>query len=87
MATWCTTTKYIIYDDIYCHRIMYTNTHACPSGEWLEHLIPVPGAIGSNPAVSGVISGKLTLAAGFIQSTLWRGLAQCFDLDSFGQII
>ena len=35
----------------------------------------------SYPAVSGVISGKLILAAGFIQSTIWRGLAQCFDLD------
>ena len=39
--------------------------------------------MGSNPTVSGVISGKLILAAGFIQSTLWRGLASCFDLDRF----
>ena len=38
--------------------------------------------MGLDPTVSGVISGKLILAAGFIQSTLWRGLAQCFDLDS-----
>ena len=55
--------------------------------EWLEHLIPVLEVMGSDPTVSGVISGKLKLAAGFIQSTLWRGLAQCFDLDSFGQVI
>ena len=39
--------------------------------------------MGSNPTVSGVISGKLILAAGFIRSTLWRGLASCFDLDRF----
>ena len=37
--------------------------------------------MGSNPAVLGVISGKVILAAGFNQSTLWPGLAQCFDLD------
>ena len=32
----------------------------------------------------GVKSGKvlLLLAAGFIKTTLWRGLAQCFDFDS-----
>ena len=41
------------------------------TAKWLEHLIPVPGVLGSNPAVSGVISGKLILAAGFIQSTLF----------------
>ena len=35
----------------------------------------------SNPAIPGVMSGKLMLATGFIQSTLWRGVAQCFDLD------
>ena len=51
------------------------------TAEWLEHLNPIPGVMGSNPAVSGVISGKLILAAGFIQSTLWRWLAQCFDFD------
>ena len=39
-----------------------------------------PGVMGSNAAVSGV-SGKLILAAGFIQSTLWRWLAQGFDFD------
>ena len=43
---------------------------------WLEHLIPVPGVM-----VSGVISGKIILTTGFIQSTLWRGLAQCFTND------
>ena len=40
------------------------------TAEWLEHLNPIPGVMGSNPAVSGVISGKLILAAGFIQSNL-----------------
>ena len=45
--------------------------------EWLEHLIPVLEVMDSDPTVSGVISGKLKLAAGFIQSTLWRGLIQC----------
>ena len=39
--------------------------------------------MGWNPAVSGVMSGKLMLAAGSIQNTLWRGLAQCFDLNEF----
>ena len=39
--------------------------------------------MGSNPTVSGVISVKLILAAGFIQSILWRRLASCFDLDRF----
>ena len=29
------------------------------------------GVKGSNPAVSGVITKKVLLAAGFIQSTLW----------------
>ena len=38
--------------------------------------------MGSNHADSGVISIKFILAAGFNQSTLWRGLAQCFDFDS-----
>ena len=46
---------------------------------------PVPWVMVSNPTVSGVISGKLILVAGIIQSTLWRGLAQCFDLDSSGK--
>ena len=53
---------------------------------WLEHLIPVPGVMGSNPAVSGVISGKSLLTAGFIQSTLWRGLAQCFDIGDIDKV-
>ena len=47
------------------------------------HLIPIPGVMGSNPAVLGVVSGKLILAVGLIQSTLWRGLGQRFVLDSF----
>ena len=33
-------------------------------------------------AVPGVISGKLILTAGLIQSILWRELALCFDFDS-----
>ena len=53
------------------------------TADWLEHaLIPVLGVLGSNPAVSGVISGELILAAGFIKSTLWQGPAQYFDFDS-----
>ena len=47
--------------------------------KWLECSIPIPGIMGSNPAVSGVISGKPILAANIVQSTLWRELAQCFD--------
>ena len=39
--------------------------------------------MGWNPAVSGVISRKVILAAGPIPNTLWRGLAQCFDLNKF----
>ena len=61
----------------YCSKLL-----PCLTGEWLERLMPVPGVMIANPAVSGVISGKLALAAGFIQSTLWRGLAQCFDFHS-----
>ena len=45
------------------------------TAEWLEHLIPVPGVMGSNLEVSGVITEKVILAAGLVQSTLWRGLA------------
>ena len=53
------------------------------TADWLEHaLIPVQGVLGSDPAVSGMISGELILAAGFIKSTLWQGLAQYFDFDS-----
>ena len=37
--------------------------------------------MGSNPPVSGVVSRKLILAAGSIQSSLWRGLAKFFDFD------
>ena len=49
------------------------------TAEWLEHVSPIPGVIGSNPEVSGVITEKVILAAGFIQSTLWRGFAKCFE--------
>ena len=42
------------------------------TAEWLERSIPVPGVMGSNPAVSG----------GFFQSNLWRRLAQCLDFNS-----
>ena len=35
----------------------------------------------SYPAVSGVISGKLILAAEFFQCTILQGFAQCFDFD------
>ena len=42
------------------------------TAELLELLPPVPGIEGSNPAVSGVITEKVILGAGFIQSTLWR---------------
>ena len=37
--------------------------------------------MGSNPPVSGVVSRKLILAAGFIESSLWRALAKFFDFD------
>ena len=30
--------------------------------------------MGSNPEVAGVITEKVILAAGLVQSTLWRGL-------------
>ena len=43
------------------------------TAEWLELLPPVLEVEGSSPAVSGVITEKIILAAGFIQSTLWRG--------------
>ena len=34
------------------------------AADWLEHaLVPIPGVMGSNPAISGVISGELILAA------------------------
>ena len=36
------------------------------TAEWLEHVIPVPGVIGSNPEVSGVITEKVILAAGLV---------------------
>ena len=39
------------------------------TAEWLEPLIPV--------------CSKLTLAALFLQTTPWRGLAQCFDFCHF----
>ena len=39
------------------------------TAEWLEPLIPV--------------CIKLTMAALFLQTTLWRGLAQCFDFCNF----
>ena len=61
----------------YCSKLL-----PCLTGEWLERLMPVPGVIIANPAVSGVISGKLILTAGLIQSILWRELALCFDFDS-----
>ena len=48
---------------------------------FVDFLVPVPGVMGSNPPVSGVVSRKLTLAARFIQSSLWRGLAKIFDFD------
>ena len=46
--------------------------HPCPkllsslTDEWLEHLVPVPGFMGSNPAVSGVIrEGRATKSDDF----------------------
>ena len=39
------------------------------TAKWLEPLIPV--------------CIKLTMAALFLQTTLWRGLAQCFDFCNF----
>ena len=56
---------------------MGTSPNFLPSltAEWLEHLIPVLGVMGSNLEVSGVITEKVILAAGLVQSTLWRGLA------------
>ena len=62
----------------YCSKLL-----PCLTGEWLERLMPVPGVIIANPAVSGVISGKLILTAGLIQSILWRELALCFDFYSY----
>ena len=61
----------------------YPKLLPCQTADWLERLIIVPGVMGFNPAVSGVISRKLILAAGPIPNTLWRGLAQCFDLNEF----
>ena len=52
----------------YCPKILPSLT-----AEWLELLPPVLGVEGSNPAVSGVITEKVILAAGFIQSTMWHG--------------
>ena len=40
-------------------------------------MIPILGVIGSIPKVAGIITEKVTLANGFIQSTLGMGL--CFD--------
>ena len=54
----------------------------CPVHKNHRGSLGFPGVMSSNPAVSGMISGKLKLTAGFIQSSLWRGLAQCFDLDA-----
>ena len=52
----------------YCPKLLLSLT-----ADWLELLPPVLGVEGSNPAVSGVITEKVILAAEFIQSTLWRG--------------
>ena len=54
----------------YCPKLLPSLT-----AEWLEHLIPVPWVMGSNPEVAGVITEKVILATGLVQSTLWRGLA------------
>ena len=56
------------YQVRYCPTLLPSLT-----AEWLELLPPVPGVEGSNPAVSGVITKKVIVAAGFIQSTFWRG--------------
>ena len=57
------------YGEKICFRLDLMNLTA----EWLELLSPVPGVEGSNPAISGVITEKVLLAAEFIQSTLWHG--------------
>ena len=49
------------------------------TAEWLKRVL---GVMDSNHAVSGVMGGKLILPAGFIQSTLGRGLAQSFNFDT-----
>ena len=53
----------------YCPKLLPSLT-----AEWLEILPPVLGVEGSNPAVSGVITKKVIMAAGFIQRTLCHGL-------------
>ena len=46
----------------------------CLTAERLEHMIPILGVIGSIPKVAGMITEKVTLANGFIQSTLGTDL-------------
>ena len=66
---------------LHCDTVLHciTVTLHCPKlltslkADWLELLPPVLGVEGSNPAVSGVITEKVILAAGFFQSTLWHG--------------
>ena len=43
------------------------------------HFIPALGVMGSSPDIAEVITERVILAAGFIQSSLWPGLAKCFD--------
>ena len=43
------------------------------------HFIPALGVMGSNPDIAEVITERVILAAGFIQRSLWPGLAKCFD--------
>ena len=67
--------------------IWYSHTTLSLTAERLECLIPAPGVMRSNPAVSGEISRKLYIGGWIYQSALWRRLAQCFDFDTHTQLL
>ena len=56
----------------YCPKLLQSLT-----AEWLELLPSILGITGLNPKVSGVITKKFILAAGFIQSTLLCADTHC----------
>ena len=60
------------YQVEYCPKLLLSLT-----AEWLELLHPVLGVEGLNPAVSGVITKKVIMAAGFIQSTIGMADTRC----------
>ena len=45
------------------------------------HFIPALGVMCSSPDIAEEITERVILAAGFFQSSLWRGLAKFFDFD------